>query len=71
MSSTYTIRIPEELKEKMRQTDLVWSEEIRSFIEQRINSLRLIEVLDDVGERSKERVLSTDSTILIREDRER
>lgn len=71
MSSTYTIRIPEELKEKMRQTDLIWSEEIRSFIEQRINSLRLIEVLDDVGERSKERVLSTDSTILIREDRER
>ena len=71
MSSTYTIRIPEELKEKMRQTDLVWSEEIRSFIEQRINSLRLIEVLDDVGERSEERVLSTDSTILIRENRER
>jgi len=71
VSSTYTIRIPEELKEKMRQTDLVWSEEIRSFIEQRINSLRLIEVLDDVGERSEERVLSTDSTILIRENRER
>jgi len=71
VSSTYTIRIPEELKEKMRQTDLIWSEEIRSFIEQRINSLRLIEVLDDVGERSEERVLSTDSTILIREDRER
>ena len=70
MSSTYTIRIPEELKEKMRQTDLIWSEEIRSFIEQRINSLRLIEILDDVGERSQERVLSTDSTILIRKDRE-
>ncbi|MFW6109753.1 MAG: hypothetical protein ACOC6N_04815 [archaeon] len=71
MSSTYTIRIPEELKERMRQTDLVWSEEIRAFIEQRINYLRLIEVIDEVGERAEERVLSTDSTRLTREDRER
>ncbi|MBD3206313.1 CopG family transcriptional regulator [Candidatus Bathyarchaeota archaeon] len=71
MSSTYTIRLPEELKEKMRETELVWSEEIRAFIEQRINSLKLIEVIEEVGERSEERVLSIDSTILIREDRER
>ena len=71
MSSTYTIRLPEELKEKMREADVVWSEEIRAFIEQRINSLRLIEVIDEVGERSEERVLNIDSTILIREDRER
>ena len=71
MSSTYTIRIPEELKEKMRQTDLVWSEEIRAFIEHRINCLRLIDVIDEVSERAQERALRVDSTELIREDRER
>jgi predicted DNA-binding protein len=71
VSSTYTIRIPEELKERMKQTDLVWSEEIRAFIEHRINCLRLIDEIDEVAERAEQRVLSTDSTILIREDRER
>ena len=71
MSSTYTIRIPEELKEKMRQTDLVWREEIRAFIEHRINCLRLIDVIDEVSERAQERTLRVDSTELIREDRER
>ena len=71
MSSTYTIRIPEELKEKMRQTDLVWSEEIRAFIEHRINCLTLIDVIDEVSERAQERTLRVDSTELIREDRER
>ena len=32
MLSTYTIGISKEIKEKMKQTDLFWSEEIRSFI---------------------------------------
>jgi hypothetical protein len=71
VSSTYTIRIPEELKEKMRETDLVWSEEIRAFIEHRINCLRLIDVIDEVSQRAEERALKVDSTVLIREDRER
>jgi hypothetical protein len=50
VSLTYPIRVLEELKEKMRQTDLVWSEEIRAFVEHRINCLKLIDVIDEVSD---------------------
>jgi len=35
MSATFTIRIPRELKERMRRLPVEWSEEIRLFIEER------------------------------------
>jgi len=71
MSSTYTIRLPEELKEKMSKADANWGEEIRSFIEERVRCLELVEVIEEIGEKAEARRLTVDSTNLIREDRER
>jgi predicted DNA-binding protein len=71
MSSTYTIRLPEELREKMKHTDANWGEEIRSFIEERVRCLELAQLIEEIGGRADERRLKVDSTSLIREDRER
>jgi predicted DNA-binding protein len=70
-SSTLTIRVPGELKEKMKNTKIEWSEEIRQFIETRINSIELSEAVDEVAKRAEKRTTKIDSTKLIREDRER
>ena len=70
MSSTFTIRVPEKLKEKMKNSNVEWSQEIRTFIEMRINCFELSEAVDDIGRRAEKRNLKVDSTTLIREDRE-
>ena len=70
-SSTVTIRVPGELKEKMKNTKVEWSQEIREFIETRINYLELSEAVDEVAKRAERRTIKIDSTTLIREDRER
>ncbi len=72
MSEVLSIRIPKELKEKMRKYSFVnWSEEIRRFIEERVKMLELLEVLDHIEEEARKRKVKVDSTILIREDREK
>jgi hypothetical protein len=71
MSTTITIRIPRELKEKMKENPQEWSEEVRSFIEERVRNLELEKTLEEVGSRAEKRRVKVDSTILIREDRER
>lgn len=71
MSSTITIRIPRELKERMKKIPTQWSEEIRGFIEERVKHLELINTIKEVEPRAEKRVLKVDSTPLIREDRER
>jgi len=71
MSSTITIRIPQELKEKMKKIPEQWSKEIRRFIEDRVKRLELINVIEEVESRAEKRRLKVDSTSLIREDRER
>ena len=71
MSSTVTIRVPGELKEKMKHTKIEWSEEIREFIETKINCLELSETIDEVAKRAEKRTIKTDSTNHIRKDRER
>ncbi|MCX6641939.1 MAG: hypothetical protein NTV15_00930 [Candidatus Bathyarchaeota archaeon] len=71
MSSTVTIRVPGELKEKMKHAKVEWSEEIREFIETKINCLELSETIDEVAKRAEKRTVKTDSTMLIMEDRER
>lgn len=68
---TFTVRIPRGLKERMRGLDVEWSEEVRGFIEERIKRLELMKALEEVGSRAEERAVSVDSTMLIREDRER
>ena len=71
MSSTFTIRIPRELKEKMKKLNREWSEEIRKFIEKRVKHLELMKAVEEVEPRAEKRRLSVDSAMLIREDRER
>jgi hypothetical protein len=71
MSTTITIRIPRELKEKMKENPQEWSEEVRNFIEQRVRNLELQKTLEEVVVRAEKRRAKIDSTALIREDRER
>jgi hypothetical protein len=71
MSTTITIRIPRELKEKMKQNPLEWSEEVRKFIEEKIKHLELLKTLQEIEPRAEKRHAKIDSTTLIREDRER
>ena len=70
-SAVLTVRIPRELKEKMKKININWSEEIRKFIEDRIRSYELLEVLEEIRSRAKKRRVRVDSTLLIREDREK
>jgi len=71
MSSTFTVRIPRELKEKMKRLPVEWSEEIRSFIEEKVKRSELLEVIGEIELRADKRRLRVDSAKLIREDRER
>lgn len=71
VSSTFTVRVPEKLKEKMRKYPVEWSEEVRRFIEARVRQLELAETIRNVGKRAEGRKVTVDSTGLMREDRER
>lgn len=71
MSSTYTIRIPREIKDRMRKINVEWSEEVRGFIEERVKHLELVKAIEEAGSRAEKRKAKVDSTILIRKDRER
>ena len=72
MSSTYTIRIPRDLKEKMEKNpEEEWSREIRNFLEERVKQIELVKTIQQIETRAENRKTETDSTILIREDRER
>jgi len=71
MSSTYTIRIPRDLKEKMEKNPEEWSREIRNFLEERVKQIELAKTIQQIESRAEKRKTQTDSTILIREDRER
>jgi len=71
MSSTFTVRIPRELKEKMKKLPVEWSEEVRRFIEEKVKRLELMGAIEEIELRVEKRRLRVDSTKLIREDRER
>ena len=71
MSSTFTVRIPRELKEKMKKLPVEWSEEVRRFIEEKVKRLELIGAIEEIELRVKKRRLRVDSAKLIKEDRER
>lgn len=70
MSETFSVRMPQELKEKMRRLNIEWSKEIRSFVEERVIRLELMEAIESAGSRAEKRRVKVDSTVLIREDRE-
>jgi len=71
MSSTYTIRIPRDLKEKMEKNPEEWSQEIRNFLEERVKQIELIKTIQQIESRAEKRKTKAYSAILIREDRER
>lgn len=71
MSTTFTIRIPRELKEKMEKNPAEWSQEIRDFLEARVRQMELMKTLQRIESRAESRKTKTDSTVLIQEDRER
>jgi len=71
MSSTFTVRIPRELKEKMKKLPVEWSEEVRRFIEEKVKRLELIGAIEEIELRVEKRRLRVNSAKLIREDRER
>ena len=71
MSTTYTIRIPRELRRKMEKNPAEWSSEIRSFLEERVKQMELMKTLQEIENKAQKRQVKADSVILIREDRER
>jgi hypothetical protein len=71
VSTTFSIRIPIELKKKMEENPAEWSQEVRDFLEEKIRQMELLKTLEEIESRAEKRKVSTDSTILIREDRER
>ncbi|MGA2386600.1 MAG: CopG family transcriptional regulator [Candidatus Bathyarchaeia archaeon] len=71
MSTTITVRIPRELKEKMDKNPAQWSQEVRAFLEERIKQVEMLKTLQEVEKRADKRKTKIDSTALIREDRER
>lgn len=70
MSTTYTLRLPRKLKDKMDKNPQDWSEEIRSFLQERINQIELLNTIQEIESRTEKRKTKIDSTLLIREDRE-
>lgn len=68
-----TVKVSAELKKKMKQVKVNWSEYIRSAVQKKIEEQRLKEAsakLDEVRMRSKQ--VSTEELVSwIREDRER
>ncbi|MCW4003753.1 MAG: hypothetical protein NWE95_07575 [Candidatus Bathyarchaeota archaeon] len=71
MSETFSIRIPKELKEKIEKNPADWSQEVRDFLAERVKQIELIKILDEIDAQSNRRKTKIDSTVLIREDRER
>ncbi|MEM0320368.1 MAG: hypothetical protein QXS67_03035 [Candidatus Nezhaarchaeales archaeon] len=68
-----TIRVSDELKKKMREVKLNWSEEIREFIKQRINELEREKSIKEAMEilKDKKGVERGFSALSVREDRDR
>lgn len=72
LSDVVSVRVPRELKEKMKKYLIDWSDEIRRFLEERIKVLEFLELLDNIeGKARKRRRTRIDSVKIIREEREK
>ena len=69
-SDLIVIRVLKQLKKRMKNARINWCEEIRAFIERRLRSYELYNMLKTIKEGSRKRKVFTDSSKLIREDRE-
>jgi hypothetical protein len=68
-----TVKVPRELKKKMKQVDMNWSQFIRECIERKMDEQRIREAsrrLDDIRGRG-EQVPTKELVSWIREERER
>ena len=68
-----TVKIPQEMKKKMKQIDVNWSEYIRDCVQKKINQEKMkaaFEKLDEIRKRSKP-TSNEEIVSWIREDRER
>lgn len=70
MSEVITVRVSKEIKELMSESDINWSEAIRSYIEMRAKSLRLHKLMERIEKDAKRIKVKGDSSVLVREDRE-
>jgi hypothetical protein len=70
LSDVVSVRVPRELKEKMKKYRVDWSREIRGFIEERVRILEFLEMLDSIEEKAERRRTRVDSAKIIRESRE-
>lgn len=72
-ANVITVKVPNELKKKMKQIDVNWSEYVRECIQKKIDEQKMIAAstkLDEIRKRTKP--VSTDELASwIREDRER
>ncbi len=71
MSDVVSVRVPKELKERMKKYRVDWGEEVRRFLEERVRVLEFLEMLDNIERRMKKRRTRVDSAELIREMREK
>jgi len=72
-ASVITVKVPEELKRKMKQVKVNWSEYIRSTIQRKLEEQMVKTAsakLDEIRARSKS-VATEELVAWIREDRER
>ncbi len=67
-----SVRIPDELKAKMKELDVNWSEEIRQFIERRIREEEKTRLLDEIDSFLKNipELESGKATKLVRDSRD-
>lgn len=62
-----SVKVPEDIKKKMKELDINWSEEIRNFIKKKIKE----KILKEVREMLKGVKVSEDtSASIVREDRD-
>jgi hypothetical protein len=70
VSDIVSVRVPRELKEKMKKYNIDWSREMRRFIEDRIRVLEFLEMLKAIEKKAGRRRVKVGSVRLIREMRE-
>ena len=72
VNEVVSIRIPRELKKKMKEIDINWSEEIRNFIEEKVREHRRKMKLREINEMLKDvrTARRGDAARYVREDRD-
>ena len=66
-----SVKVPEDIKKKMKELDINWSEEIRNFIKKKIKEKEKEKILKEVREMLKGvKVSEGTSASIVREDRD-